>query len=384
LAFLRFQQQRVEADFRFALARIRENTEGIALYGGEDQERARLGTRFLAVIDFWWRIMVRAKYLNALTAGYGQVATIFPIIVASPRYFSGAIALGGLTRIASAFGQVQGALSWFVDSYAALASWFATVERLATFYRALEAARLAAGSGPQVAPTTNVDLQIDGLTLCLPNGDVLLRDTSLTIAHGSRLLVSGPSGSGKSTLFRAIAGIWPFGAGRVLRPTGTYLFLPQRPYFPLGTLREAVTYPASSRSIEDAVIAPCLHDVGLDHLIPRLQEDQNWVEVLSGGEQQRLAMARALLLCPDWLFLDEATASLDADAERTLYQILRNRLPHCTIVSIAHRTAVAAFHEQKFVFSRKAGEDGTIKPLASQTPLEAVVDLRRVEPPASS
>jgi putative ATP-binding cassette transporter len=360
LAFLRFQQQRVEADFRFALARLRENTEGVALYGGEEQERAGLGARFLAVMDFWWRIMVRVKYLNALTAGYNQIATVFPIVVAAPRYFSGAIALGGLTRISSAFGQVQGSMSWFVNSYADIASWFATVERLATFHRAIDAARLAAGTGPHLEPATGKSLVVDGLTLALPNGEVLAKDASLAIEPGEHLLVTGRSGSGKSTLFRAIAGIWPFGSGAVRRPAGTYLFLPQRPYFPLGTLRNAITYPGLPTPVDDATIEETMRRAGLAHLAGRLDEEQHWGQVLSGGEQQRLAVARALLVRPDWLFLDEATASLDPDAEQAMYKLIREDLPHATIVSIAHRTAVAGFHDHRVVFARESGAAGKL------------------------
>ena len=365
LAFLRFKQQKVEADFRFALARIRENTEGIALYGGEAQERAGLGAHFLSVIDVWWRIMVRVKYLNALTAGYGQVASIFPIIVAAPRYFSGAIALGGLTRISSAFGQVQGAMSWFVDSYSSLASWFATVERLSTFHRAITAARLAAAAGPQLAAAEGGDLRLEDLTLTLPRGEVLVNAAALAIAPGEHLLVTGRSGSGKSTLFRAIAGIWPFGGGTVRRPAGSYLFLPQRPYFPLGTLRNAVTYPGLAAPVSDEVIAQTLRRVGLGSLAAHLDDEQSWGQSLSGGEQQRLAVARALLVRPDWLFLDEATASLDGESEAAMYRLLREDLPNATIVSIAHRTAVAEFHDHRVTFTREDGAPGRLTEVAA-------------------
>jgi vitamin B12/bleomycin/antimicrobial peptide transport system ATP-binding/permease protein len=361
LAFLRFQQQRVEADFRFALARLRENTEAIALYGGEAQEHAGLAARFRAVVELWWRIMTRVKYLNALTAGYNQVATVFPIVVAAPRYFSGAIALGGLTRISSAFGQVQGSMSWFVNSYADIASWFATVERLSTFHRAIDAARQAAGTGPHLAASEGKALSLDQLTLTLPDGKVLTNAAALSIAPGEHLLVTGRSGSGKSTLFRAMAGIWPFGSGTVQRPAGTYLFLPQRPYFPLGSLRNAILYPGLPTDLDDAAIEATLRRVGLGNLLGRLDEEQNWIQALSGGEQQRLAIARALLVKPDWLFLDEATASLDQEAEQAMYQLLREDLPNATIVSIAHNTAVAPFHDHRVVFARDSDAPGTLR-----------------------
>ncbi len=352
LAFLRFKQQRVEADFRFALARLRENTEGIALYGGEAAERAGISMRFGEVVALWYVIMRRLKFLNGLIAGYSQMASIFPIVVASPRYFSGAIPLGGLTRIASAFGRVQGAMSWFVDSYAALASWFATIERLATFKRAVQAARVAYEQGPRREASRGTDLELDGLTLRLPNGQTLVEGASLSIKPGEHVLVTGRSGSGKSTLFRAIAGIWPFGEGAVKRPAGSFQFLPQRAYLPLGTLRYAVCYPAKVSELDQSHVAEVLEQVSLGHLVPRLDAEEPWSQLLSGGEQQRLAIARALLVKPDWLFLDEATASLDPDAEQAMYSLLRAGLPHTTIVSIAHRTAVEGFHERRIVLQR--------------------------------
>ena len=355
LAVLRFRQQRVEADFRFALVRLRENTEGIALYAGEDDEKSELSHRFSSVVGVWWQIMRRVKFLNALTAGYNQVATIFPIVVAAPRYFSGAIALGGLTRIASAFGQVQGSLSWLVGAYASIASWRATVERLANFHRAVVAARAAAAEGPQLATSVDGRLEVDGLTLRVPNGEALAEGLHMDIGAGEHVLLTGRSGSGKTTLFRALAGIWPFGEGVVRRPEGSFLFLPQRPYIPLGTLRHAVTYPVPEQAIADADVAAALRDVGLGELAGQLDNDTPWALRLSGGEQQRLAFARALLVRPDWLFLDEATANLDPEAEHELYSLLRKRLTGTTIVSIAHRPSVATYHERHIALSGAAG-----------------------------
>ena len=364
LALLNFRQQRFEADFRFALVRLRENTEGVALYGGEAEEKQGLHGRFRNVIENWWAIMNRTKLLNTLVSGYSQVAVIFPIVVAAPRYFSGAIQLGGLTRTASAFGQVQSAMSWFVNSYASLASWRAEVERLATFQRAIAAAHEAtahgAGQGAALGAAPDGRLTLDDLTLTLPTGEALLQHAGMAFQRGESTVITGRSGSGKSTLFRAIAGIWPFGTGKVRRPAGTYLFLPQRPYIPLGTLRHAVAYPDEDRGADDARIAAALRDAGLEQLIPRLDEDAPWAQTLSGGEQQRLAIARALLLRPDWLFLDEATASLDPEAEKQLYATLREQLPQTTIVSIAHRPAVAAFHDRQVVFRREPGMPGRL------------------------
>lgn len=361
LATLSFRQQRFEADFRFSLVRLRENVEGIALYGGEEDEHAALLTRFSAVVMNWWAIMQRTKLLNALTSGYQQIAVVFPIIVAAPRYFGGQIPLGGLTRTASAFGQVQGAMSWFVGSYASLAAWSATVERLASFQRSIEAARAQAGSGIAVTESAGDSLDLHHLHITLPNGKSLIEEDAYRFLRGESVVISGRSGLGKSTLFRAIAGIWPFGEGKIARPQGSYLFLPQRPYLPLGSLRHIVTYPAAADSMSDEMIAEALRKAGLGALVERLGEEHDWSLLLSGGEQQRLAIARALLIRPDWLFLDEATSNLDPEAEAELYQLLKRELPGTTVISIAHNPGVAAFHDRKITLSARAGQAGTLR-----------------------
>jgi putative ATP-binding cassette transporter len=346
---LNFNQQKVEADFRFALVRLRENAEGVALYGGEADEKRGLLDRFGALMRNWWGIMVATKRLTFFTAGYTEVALVFPFVVASPRYFSGEIPLGGLTQTANAFGEVQGALSWFVDNYATLTEWRATVERLTGFRDATDAARDAAqrGQGVQAAPGEGPGLRIEDVTLSLPDGRTLLSGASARVAPGEAVLIAGPSGSGKSTLFRAVAGIWPFGRGRVRVPAGARaLFLPQRPYLPLGTLRRAVCYPRDASAFGEEEVRAALADAGLGHLVGRLDEEETWSHRLSGGEQQRVALARALLLKPDWLFLDEATASLDPESEARFYALLKERLPGAALVSIAHRPAVARFHDR--------------------------------------
>ena len=346
---LNFTQQKVEADFRFALMRLRENAEGVALHGGEAEEGASLRGRFAALMRNWWAIMVATKQLTFFTAGYTQVALVFPIIVASPGYFAGRTQLGELTQTAGAFGEVQGALSWFVDNYSRLTEWRATVERLTGFGQALEAAARDADAGVQVHREAGENLVLHDVTLALPDGRVLLHPTSAEIAPGTRLMISGASGSGKSTLFRAMAGIWPFGGGQVGLPEhARALFLPQRPYLPLGTLRHALCYPAASTDFADATILAALQDVGLGHLAARLDEDEAWAQRLSGGEQQRVAFARALLLKPDILFLDEATASLDPASEEQLYTTLAEQLPVATWISIAHRDSVARFHTTRW------------------------------------
>jgi vitamin B12/bleomycin/antimicrobial peptide transport system ATP-binding/permease protein len=353
---LSFRKQRVEADFRFGLVRVRENTEGIALYGGEAEEKRSLLNSFAAIVLNWRALMTRQAYLNALTSFYGQVASVFPFIVASPPYFAGRIPLGALTQTAQAFGEVQGAMSWFVDFYQTLATWRATVERLTTFYSAIEVARREAFKGVHPEAQTGDGYALHDATIALPGGQVLLEHTDIALAAGRPILISGRSGAGKSTLFRAFAGIWPFGSGGVQRPSGTSLFLPQRPYIPLGTLRHAVCYPAKVAQFSDAQVQAALTDAGLQHLSDRLDDEDAWTQTLSGGEQQRLALARALLLKPDWLFLDEATASLDPDSEAALYEAIQRRLPNTTVVSIAHRPALAEMHDRHFVLQR--GPDG--------------------------
>ncbi len=360
LVGLNFRQQRVEADFRYALVRLRENMEGVALYGGEGQEKGNLLHRFSHVIGNWRAIMVRTKYLNSLIAGYGQVASVFPVVVAAPRYFAGQIQLGELMQTAGAFSRVQDAMSWFVDAYSSLAAWRATTERLTTFHQAIRLAQAAGGEGLSVTGAADGAVALHDVTLALPDGTPLLQDADLTLRPGHSVVISGRSGSGKSTLFRAIAGIWPFGRGQISRPAGRCLFLPQRPYIPLGDLRHAVSYPAPVQSHAREEVVAALEAVGLRHLVAHMDEDVPWAQRLSGGEQQRLAVARALLAKPDWLFLDEATASLDPESEAEIYRLLKQKLPGTTIVSIAHRTSVAAFHDERLVFARPGGGAGRL------------------------
>ncbi len=349
---LNFQQERFEADFRFSLVRLRENAEGVALYHGEAPERGNLLTRVEKIRANWWELMRYTKRLTGFSTGYGQIALIFPFLVGAPRFFSGAITLGGLTQIANAFGEVQTALSWFVNNYDVLANWRASVDRLLTFHGALEQAATDAQKkdGITVAAAPQAAFSADALDLALPNGKLILAQQSFSIAPGERVLVTGPSGSGKSTLFRAIAGIWPYGKGKVTVPKGAkVLFLPQKPYIPIGTLSEAVAYPASPGAFDAAAIREALVACKLEPLADRLDETQNWSLALSLGEQQRLALARALLQRPDFLFLDEATASLDEANEANLYELLNERLPNTSIISIAHRPTVAAHHDRRYV-----------------------------------
>ena len=347
---LNFQQERLEADFRFNLVRLRENAEGIALYRGERSENDVLLTRFELIRANWWSLMTITKRLTGFTAGYSQAAIIFPYIVAAPRFFTGSMPLGGLMQIASAFGQVQSSLSWFVNSYGTLANWKASVDRLLTFKSALDQASVESmrNDGVQSVQGDTQELAGAEIELGVPGDRVLVSGANFQFAPGERTLLSGSSGSGKSTLFRAIAGIWPYGRGRITIPRGAkLLFLPQKPYIPIGTLREAVSFPAPPGTFSDQVIRDALCDCRLELFAGRLDENAHWQQLMSGGEQQRLAFARALLHRPDYLFLDEATASLDEETEALLYSVLHERLPQTAIISIAHNPAVRRFHERQ-------------------------------------
>jgi putative ATP-binding cassette transporter len=361
---LNYNQQRFEADFRYNLVRFRENMEGVALYRGEEDELTTFRNRFKYLVENWWSIMQRQKKLAWFTSGYSQVAVIFPYVVAAPRFFSGAIQLGGLMQTASAFGQVRVALSWFINAYTGtgpntgFAGWKATVDRLTSFHKAIIAAQEQHRTHPGIAVSADGagQIELDHVELDLPNGQPLLSNAKLNIAAGARILLQGASGCGKSTLFRAIAGIWPFGRGHVRVPKDfRVLFLPQRPYFPLGTLRCAVAYPAASDAFSDDEVMDALTTVGLPHFIARLDESANWSMQFSGGEQQRVAFARALLQKPAWLFLDEATSNLDDASQAKLYEVLTQRLKGTTIVSIAHRDELAPYHAQHAELHPTAG-----------------------------
>ncbi len=358
LVSLNFIRQRLEADFRFALVRLRENAEGVALYRGETDEGRILTSRFTSLVANFRRIMSRNRLVNAFTYSYGTIAGIIPFLAASPLYFSKQISFGTLSRVSGAFGEVQASASWMVDNYMVLADWASTVERLATFGRSLDAMQATRHAGIQQVAARGTAFAAHDLHLELPNKAVLLDRTDITLAPGSSTVLSGRSGTGKSTLFRALAGIWPFGSGTVERPAGQTMFLPQKPYIPLGTLRRAVTYPAAMDAFPQQKVADALADAGLGFLVPELDVDMSWGQRLSGGEQQRLALARALLTRPDWLFLDEATASLDPDGEAELYRLLRERLPGTTLLSIGHRHEVIAQHQRHLVLH--SGSDGAV------------------------
>ncbi|WP_324770047.1 ABC transporter ATP-binding protein/permease [Pokkaliibacter plantistimulans] len=441
---LNFEQQRREADMRFALVRVREHAESIALYGGEDVERGALRQHFQKIWDNTWQVMRTQKRLIGFTAGYSQVASVFPMIVAAPRYFNGSLALGGLMQINSAFGHVQDAMSWFIDAYASLAQWRSVVDRLTSFTDRLDALEQEAqarsvqqdeqarsvqqaasaavvsvspasimasqaaavkaadtggcgagcgcvdseetccsggcgacdssgdgNSGSESDADTNsgcgvgcscmasdedtpesiavadtaAGLQVRNLQIALPDGQTVLQLAQGQVAAGQHTLISAPSGYGKSLLLRVMSGIWPWWQGNLSLP-GAMMFLPQRPYIPLGSLRQALAYPAVTSRYSDADYLQVLQQCRLSQYQSRLDEVQGWSHSLSPGEQQRLAIARALLQQPQWLVLDEATSALDEDTEHHLYSLLRQQLPDTTLISVAHRPTVAAFHQQ--------------------------------------
>ncbi|MBC7609412.1 MAG: ABC transporter ATP-binding protein/permease [Polaromonas sp.] len=362
---LNFFQQRYEADFRHHMVRVREYSESIALDKGESVERARLDTRFATVLANYLQLIRAQKSLIWFTSFFGQAAVIFPFIVAAPRFFSGAIQLGELIQISSAFGKVQDSLSWFVDSYSSLASWRATTDRLTSFEdnitaaaqqtRELEAINLIASenSDSKTSPTAKNALSASDLSISLPAGQVLLSGVALAASPGDSVLFKGPSGSGKSTLFRAFAGIWPYAKGQTHLPADS-MFIPQRPYFPDGSLRDALAYPSPAAQYTDDNLKQALLDALLPQLISRLDDKDAWSQKLSGGEQQRLAIARVLLKKPHWIFADEATSALDEAAEKSVYEKLQAHIKTAGggMVSIAHRPNVAAFHTKQWTLEK--------------------------------
>jgi putative ATP-binding cassette transporter len=342
------QQQRFEADMRFSLVRVRENAESIALFRGEATEKQRLSQRFARVWGNYWQIMRVQKRMSFFTSGYSQIAIVFPFVVAAPRYFSGKLDLGTLMQISQAFGNVQESMSWFIDAYINLAVWRATGDRLLSFNAAMEANEQRTGGIELIQQ--GAALQVAGLTLragLAADSRVLLQGADLHIGSGEHVLVGGRSGSGKSTLLRALGQLSPAGDGQVRLPESASLFLPQQPYLPIGPLREALSYPQPADSYSPQRYQEVLHACRLDHLQEQLDRSEHWQRMLSPGEQQRLAFARALLNAPRWLYLDEATSAMDEEDEAAMYQAVLERLPGVTLISVGHRSSLKAFHSRQ-------------------------------------
>lgn len=336
-----YQQQRREADFRQRLLRIRENARQIALWRGEPAESVGLARAFGAIRDNWRDFIRYTKRITATNALYVQSSMVLPYLITGPRYFAGEITVGTVMQLNSLFNRVRGALSWFVYRYKDLALLRSVFQRLAEFERAMAAPRDGA---IQVQTGEGGDLRIEDLVLALPGGTVLGRVHRLQVHAGERLLIQGPSGSGKSLLLAAAAGQWRHGQGRIVLPRGRVLFVAQRSYLPAGSLHACLAFPEAEATVSVHDAADALDAVGLGALVGALAHDAAWASRLSPGEQQRLAFARVLLQKPQLVFLDETTAALDLDAEAMLYSLLAERLPQCTVVSVAHRPSLRSVH----------------------------------------
>ncbi|HYC63944.1 MAG TPA: ABC transporter ATP-binding protein/permease [Reyranellaceae bacterium] len=370
-------RQSREATYRASLIRARENAEGIALMRGEMDERAHLRTDLRKLRKAWHRQSMGQGNLALLTTSLAYLAPIVPLVLALPRYLSHEIALGGLMQTAQAFSSVQWALSWLIDNFPKFADWRASADRVVALHLALSDLEDTATSSDR--PSVELRrgdgdrLVLKNLQLARPDGEALIHDAEVVIGKGERVLIRGQSGTGKSTLMRAVAGVWPWGHGEVDLPQGSMTFMPQKPYFPLGTLRDAMLYPGHAHGVSDELLRETLTKLGLEHLCDRLDEKARWDHILSGGEQQRVAFARVLLHKPDWIFLDEATSALDEASQEIVMKLIAEELAESSVVSIGHRPGLEAFHHRELVLV--AGEDGA--ELRAQPRARAFRDLYR-------
>jgi putative ATP-binding cassette transporter len=357
-----FRQQRFEADFRFAIARVTDQSEPVALMGGEAVERKELSRRFQSLVHNWTHLVNRQTHLVGFIAGYAKISTVVPTLIVTPAYLTGAITLGTLVQAALAFQQMEGAFAYCISAYSKIAEWKAVMDRIAQFDAATTGEETIDHPMAQVniaaVPAGDGSLAFNDLSLRLQTGETILHMPELSLARGERLLVTGPSGSGKSTIFRAVTRLWPIGAGTIQIPEGArVLTMPQRPYFPLGTLRQALTYPSPAEEIGDDVITAALIDAGMPHLVTRLDEESEWATTLSGGEQQRVVFVRAMLAKPDILLLDDPVSALEDGDAAVLFGVLRRRLPHTIVISIGRAGALQAHHDR--VFELKGGRAAT-------------------------
>ena len=354
-----------EGDFRYALTRTRENAENIALIGGDDDERAAIMMSFTDLAKRWICVIGRQTRMMFLSSGNNVIAPVVPLILCTPKFMSGEMSLGDLMQAAAAFGQVQTALNWLADNAYNLANWSASARRVGELDQAfteLDAAAEARGRRTIVledSPDGNFHLR--DLAVSQVSGNSMLAESEASFAPGDKVLVKGPSGSGKSTLIRAIAGLWPWGSGRIQRPNhASIAFMPQRPYMPLGTLRNAIDYPATDHKAETADIEKILRECGLEHLMPRLDEEDSWSTVLSGGELQRVAFARILLKKPDIIIMDEATSALDELTQARMMELVEERLVDSTLLHVAHRPGLEKYHNRQIELERAEAGPATI------------------------
>lgn len=350
LALLHFRQQRFEADYRYSLIRLRENAEAVALYKGEKEESTRLNSYFGDVVKNYIYLINRTKSLEFFTFGCDQLAVIFPILVASPLYFAKIITIGSLMQINSAFSRVYSSLSVIMSLFPELATWKAVIDRLALFEKSMKKSLQL--SKPDVRYEAE-SVRIDNLSITKPNGSALISNLNLQLKNGDRLLIKGPSGVGKSTLLRAVAGIWPYSSGSVTLPESKkVLFLSQKPYMPMGTLAQTICYPSAEFS-DEKYLASLLEKVGLEHLVPHLNMEDQWGLVLSLGEQQRIAFLRAIINRPDVIFMDEVTSAMDEPNESKLYAMLKDELKDSIMISVGHRSTLENMHNRILDFTDK-------------------------------